>query len=101
LTHGLSIAPGSRLAATLGTTHTEVNTMHHQAVRDVAPGLVATAWAPDGTIEGLEGTGHPWLLMVQFHPEELVELHEPSTRLFQAFVDACRARKSAEAAALG
>jgi putative glutamine amidotransferase len=64
--------------------------MHHQAVKDVAPGLTATAWAEDGTIEGLESQQHPWLVMVQFHPEELVRFHQPSQRLFAEFVTACR-----------
>jgi putative glutamine amidotransferase len=101
LTHALTVAPDSRLAEILGTTQTAVNTMHHQAVRDVARGLTAVAWAADGTIEGLEGTTHPWLLMVQFHPEELVDVHAPSARLFEAFVAACAARMSAPTPALG
>src|SRR3981189_1865102 len=53
LTQQLTLTPGSRLAEIFGSTRIEVNTMHHQAVKDVAPGLTATAWAEDGTIEGL------------------------------------------------
>jgi putative glutamine amidotransferase len=92
LTQKLTVSPGSRLADVFGSTHIEVNTMHHQAVKDVARGLKAVAWSEDGTIEGIESPDHPWLLMVQFHPEELVGFHEPSQRLFSAFVEACRAR---------
>jgi putative glutamine amidotransferase len=92
LTQTLRITPGSRLADVFGSTEIEVNTMHHQAVKEVAPGLEAVAWADDGTIEGLESHDHPWLLMVQYHPEELVGFHAPSQRLFSAFVEACRAR---------
>jgi gamma-glutamyl-gamma-aminobutyrate hydrolase PuuD len=55
-------------------------------------GLRAVAWSPDGIIEALESTEHPWLVCVQFHPEDLVEAHAPSQRLFDAFVAACRAR---------
>ena len=91
LTQPLTVAPGSRLAEIFGSTRIEVNTMHHQAVDQLGRGLSAVAWAEDGTIEGLESTQHPWLLMVQFHPEELVDFHEPSQRLFAAFVEACRA----------
>jgi putative glutamine amidotransferase len=90
LTQQLTLTPGSRLAEIFGSTRIEVNTMHHQAVKDVAPGLTATAWAEDGTIEGLESQQHPWLVMVQFHPEELVRFHQPSQRLFAEFVTACR-----------
>jgi putative glutamine amidotransferase len=92
LTQHLTVTPGSRLAHIFGATRIDVNHMHHQAVKDVAQGLTAVAWAPDGTIEGIESHDHPWLLMVQFHPEELVGFHEPSQRLFSAFVEACRAR---------
>ena len=95
LTQMLTITPGSRLADVFGSTEVEVNTMHHQAVRDVASGLHAVAWTADGTIEGLESHDHPWLLMVQYHPEELVGFHEPSQRLFKAFIEACQARPAA------
>jgi putative glutamine amidotransferase len=94
LTQTLTVTPGSRLAQVFGSTQLEVNTMHHQAVKQVAAGLTAVAWSTDGTIEGMESNDHPWLLMVQFHPEELVDFHAPSQRLFAAFVDACRARTS-------
>ncbi|HEV7665828.1 MAG TPA: gamma-glutamyl-gamma-aminobutyrate hydrolase family protein [Chloroflexota bacterium] len=102
LTEGLQIEPGSRLADVFGTTQTPVNHMHHQAVREVGQGLKAVAWAPDGTIEGLESLdgGHPWLLTVQFHPEELFGFHTPSQRLFEAFVQACRVRIPAARLAL-
>jgi putative glutamine amidotransferase len=92
LTQALTVEPGSRLAAVFGSTEIEVNTMHHQAVKDVAEGLVAVAWSADGTIEAMESHTHPWLLMVQYHPEELVGFHQPSQRLFGAFVAACQAR---------
>jgi gamma-glutamyl-gamma-aminobutyrate hydrolase PuuD len=40
----------------------------------------------------MESRTHPWLLMVQYHPEELVGSHQPSRRLFGAFIAACQAR---------
>jgi putative glutamine amidotransferase len=90
LAHPLAVQPGSRLAEILGT-HLQVNTHHHQAVRADAlgAGLRPVAWSPDGIVEGVESDGHPWLLAVQFHPEDLVAFHEPSQRLFRAFVQAC------------
>jgi putative glutamine amidotransferase len=94
LTQCLTVAPDSRLHEVFGAEHIEVNTMHHQAVKALGRGLRAVAWAEDGTIEGVESVEHPWMLMVQFHPEELVDNHEPSQRLLKAFVDACRLRGS-------
>jgi putative glutamine amidotransferase len=101
LTQTLTVSPGSRLADVFGSTQIEVNTMHHQAVNALGRGLKAVAWASsDGTIEGVESEEHPWLLMVQFHPEELVGFHQPSQQLFSAFVNACRARIPLQAASL-
>ena len=90
LEHTISVAGDSRLAQILGQTQVEVNTHHHQAVARVAQGLRAVAWAPDGTVEALESTDEPWLLAVQFHPEDLVEFHAPSQRLFEALVTAAK-----------
>jgi putative glutamine amidotransferase len=97
LHHGLQVAAGSQLASVLGGTSFEVNSHHHQAVKQLGTGLVAVAWSEDGTIEGLERpTQGGWLLAVQFHPEDLVPAHEASNRLFAAFIAACRQRLSSE-----
>lgn len=89
LTHDLRVDDGSRLAALLGVPSCQVNSFHHQAIRELGPGLTPVAWSPDGIVEGFEGTDHPWLLSVQFHPEELVGFHEPSQRLFKGLIEAC------------
>lgn len=89
-THAVDIRPGSRLAAALGTTRCDVNSFHHQSIRDLAPGLVVSATAPDGEIEGVEAPpGESWLLAVQWHPEEFHH-HEtaPDHGLFHALVAA-------------
>jgi gamma-glutamyl-gamma-aminobutyrate hydrolase PuuD len=93
--HTFRVARASRLAEVLGGTDLEVNSHHHQAVKMLGEGLVAVAWAGDGTIEGIEAPEREWLLAVQFHPEDLVAFHEPSQRLFQALVDATRVRLQA------
>jgi putative glutamine amidotransferase len=93
LSHGMRVEPDSHLAAALGATSFQVNSFHHQAVRQLAPGLRPVAWSDDGVLEGFESTTHPWLLAVQFHPEDLVDFHEPSQRLFAALVDVCRQRR--------
>jgi putative glutamine amidotransferase len=61
--------------------------MHHQAIKDLAPTLLATAFAPDGIIEGVEGTNGQYLVAVQWHPEELTETQPEMKRLFTTFID--------------
>lgn len=74
--HMISITPGSELFQALGTEELLVNSVHHQAVKDLADTLKANATAPDGIIEGFEGTQGGWLLGVQFHPERLSDQSE-------------------------
>jgi putative glutamine amidotransferase len=85
--HKVTLAPGSRLAETLGADELEVNSMHHQAVKALGAGLAAVAWAPDHTIEGIEiPAPSRFVLGVQWHPEELVGHSEAARRLFAALV---------------
>lgn len=89
LVHSVSIAPDSCLASILGTTSASVNSVHHQAVKDLAPGLKAVAWAPDGVIEGIESCGNGgFMLGVQWHPERIAEKMPEQRRLFERFVKA-------------
>lgn len=80
-----STEPGSRCAQLLGET-AESPCYHHQALDDVAEGLVVTARAADGTIEAVETTTGGWALGVQFHPEE----NRKDARLFEGFVEVAR-----------
>lgn len=98
LAHAIEVEEGSRLAAIFGARRFEVNSFHHQAVKQLGRGLTPVAWAEDGVVEAVESAEHPWLLAVQFHPEDLVERHEPSRRLFAAFVAACAERSRLRAA---
>jgi putative glutamine amidotransferase len=91
--HSVSIAPDSRLAIALGATELEVNSLHHQAVATVGPGVRPVGWAPDGTIEAIEIDAHPEVVAVQWHPELLAE--DPVQRgLFRAVVEAAEAQIS-------
>lgn len=84
-THAVTVHPGTRLAAIMGH-RPEVNSMHHQAVADPAPGMTITALAPDGIIEGIEWTdGDWWAVGVQWHPEEL---DGADAALFAALIEA-------------
>lgn len=86
-THEIAIESGSRIAAAMGTASCSVNSFHHQSVKRVAEGMRVTARSSDGVIEGLESIGEDWWVMaVQWHPEEMIESHEPWDRgLFKAF----------------
>jgi putative glutamine amidotransferase len=93
-THSVRIAARSRTAHLLGGHSAEVNSFHHQAVETLGDGLVATAWAADGTIEALEDPGHPFLLGVQWHAETLLD--DPAqVALFAALVEAAGGRGAA------
>jgi putative glutamine amidotransferase len=88
LAHEVIVASGSRLDALVGTAPLRVNSMHHQAVKQLAPGLASTAVAPDGVVEALETTGTQFLLGVQWHPESLAERDPRMHRLVAGFVEA-------------
>jgi putative glutamine amidotransferase len=93
LAHALTLEAGSWLAARLDTSELRVNTLHHQAVRDLAPGLRAVGRAPDGVIEAVEGTGPSLIVAVQCHPEELWQQADPRwNAVFEGFVAAARRR---------
>jgi putative glutamine amidotransferase len=90
-THIVKVAPGSRLAEVMGADVVEVNSMHHQAVKELGRGLAACAWAPDQIVEGVELPEQPgFVLGVQWHPEELIGHSDPARRLFAALVSHAR-----------
>ncbi|MGD1995808.1 MAG: gamma-glutamyl-gamma-aminobutyrate hydrolase family protein [Anaerolineae bacterium] len=90
--HPVRLAADSRLRAILGTEEVRVNSSHHQAAKDVGEGLVVTARAPDGVIEGLEYPPHPFCIGVQWHPESASGCQTEMSELFAAFVEAARGR---------
>lgn len=93
LAHEMRISPDSRLRALLGVDSMLINSLHHQSVRQIAPGLRAVAWAPDGVVEALEGGGDSFLLGVQCHPEALQATADPRWQaVFAAFVQSCAER---------
>ncbi len=91
------LTPGCRVAEVVGTTDLLVNSIHHQAVKDLAPGFRAVGWAGDGVVEAIQHDDAGWpLLAVQWHPEYLSAREDPASRaLFQGLVEAARARRAA------
>jgi putative glutamine amidotransferase len=67
--HGVDLATGSRIGALLGD-RAAVKSHHHQGVGRLGEGLVETAWAEDGTVEGVEDPSRRFLVGVLWHPEE-------------------------------
>jgi putative glutamine amidotransferase len=92
LAHTASVDPASELGHAAEGRQIQVNSLHHQAVRSVAPGLRQTATGDDGTIEGLE-TDDGLVVAVQCHPEELTGDLPWASKLFERFVARARARR--------
>jgi putative glutamine amidotransferase len=89
LAHTVRVQGGTHLAAALGKTAVETNSLHHQGVEQTAPALTPVAWAPDGLVEAVELPNHRFGLGVQWHPENL-QAYAEMRGLFQSFVNAAR-----------
>lgn len=85
LAHAVAVDPASEWGRAAEGQEIHVNSLHHQAVRSVAPGLRQTATGDDGTVEGLE-SDDGLIVAVQCHPEELTGDLPWATRLFERFV---------------
>ena len=85
--HSVTIKEGTQLHAILGVTEMEINSNHHQAVKAVGENVIASATAPDGVIEAIEYTKHPFCIGIEWHPE--LEVNPYDIKLFQSFLDAC------------
>ena len=85
--HRIGVEKGSVLYGLFGQDSLTVNSSHHQAVKDVAPGSRVTAYSPDGIVEAYENGN---VLAVQFHPERMVQTDASWLALFRHFVDTTR-----------
>lgn len=77
-THSIAITEGSLMHKMLGVKEIAVNSYHHQAVKDVAPGFKVTAVSKDGIVEAIEKEGTDKVWGVQFHPEGFVSMGDDS-----------------------
>lgn len=88
VTHSITLQEGTNMQKLIGKSKTRVNSFHHQAIRDVAPGFTATAVAADGIIEGIEKIDRPNVFGVQWHPEGMVKVGKDEfLPLFKYLVD--------------
>jgi putative glutamine amidotransferase len=82
--HDVRLDPESRTGAVLGD-RAPVKSHHHQGYGRLGEGLRETAWADDGTVEGLEDPGKRFAVGVLWHPEE-----GEDAALFEALVAEAR-----------
>jgi putative glutamine amidotransferase len=88
--HEVEIVPDSHLEQVVGAAQLTVNSFHHQGIDDLGAGLRVNACAPDGVIEGIEGTGDAFVLGVQWHVESLSAEQPRHAALIAALVSAAR-----------
>ena len=87
LVHEVKLEEGTRIAEVMGEPILKVNSLHHQGLKDIAPPLKVTGYAPDGLVESVELPNHPFGIAVQWHPEWLTD-QKPTRNLFRKFVEA-------------
>jgi len=88
--HKIDIVKGSWIATVLGKDEVLVNSYHHQAVKDLAPGFKITAYSKDGIVEGIEKENGSFCVGVQWHPEMMAGKSPLMLKIFQAFIEVCR-----------
>lgn len=100
-THEVEVTDGSYIAGVMDRGMVKVNSYHHQALRDLADGLVVTGRSSDGVIEAVEASelSKRWLLGVQWHAEAMRGAGPQQERLFEAHVSAAEHHALRRAAA--
>ncbi|HEY6291854.1 MAG TPA: gamma-glutamyl-gamma-aminobutyrate hydrolase family protein [Terriglobia bacterium] len=91
-THAVTVTEPDSLLAGAIQGSCRVNSIHHQAIKHLGRGLKVTAHSEDGLVEAVEAAdGYPFLLAVQWHPEEIAD-HPEQRRIFEEFLANCRER---------
>ena len=88
--HTVAITPETKMADICQQPSIQVNSMHHQAVKELAPHCIVSGVGPDGLIEAIEMPNYPFLIGVQWHPEYLWKHNFAAANLFSQFIKACR-----------
>ncbi|HEY5584709.1 MAG TPA: gamma-glutamyl-gamma-aminobutyrate hydrolase family protein [Ruminiclostridium sp.] len=87
--HNVDIQSETCLYSIFGRDRLKVNSFHHQAVSEVAPGFIVNAYAEDGIIEAISQENKKFVLGVQWHPENLWRKDETHLKLFERLVSVC------------
>lgn len=90
LLHEVKISPNTRLHEIYKEDYKEVNSFHHQAVKDLAGVYIPTAYAADGIIEAYEMKGERFVVGVQWHPEMMHEKYPDELEIFKAFINSIK-----------
>lgn len=88
--HDVVVVAGTRLASMCGEGPLGVNSTHHQAIKALAPGFMASASSADGIVEAFEDPTRGFYVGVQWHPESMFA--DAQRAIAAGFVEACRAR---------
>jgi putative glutamine amidotransferase len=86
--HSVEIVPGTWLSHVVGAQTISVNSLHHQAVRELGGDIISSAVSPDGLIEAIEYPHHRFMVGVQWHPERMWRSDDTSRKILAAFVAA-------------
>lgn len=87
--HEVSVVKGSPLDRLLHKEKLVANSIHHQAVKDLAPQLKAMAFSTDGLIEAVCLPARKFVWGVQWHPEYWFRTNEDCLKIFQSFAENC------------
>ncbi|MGD0896241.1 MAG: gamma-glutamyl-gamma-aminobutyrate hydrolase family protein [Thermoguttaceae bacterium] len=93
--HALVVEMGSLMDRVYGEGEIRVNSLHHMALDEIAPGFAVTARCPDGIVEAIESTQDDWFAIgTQFHPEN-DSASALDQRIFDEFVEGVAAQSGA------
>lgn len=90
LCHDMRLVPDSQLARIIGNQSFSVNSLHHQGIKKVAEGFRVVGQSSDGLTEAIESMSHPFVIGVEWHPEEFGD--EGSQKIFRAFIEEAKNR---------
>lgn len=92
--HEINISEGTSLSKILRSDRIEVNSYHHEGIKDLAEGLSVSATSDDGLIEAIENPYYPYMVGVQWHPELSYENDKFSKKIFKDFIKHSNAGKN-------
>lgn len=85
--HTVEFLENTKLRSIMDVDATKINTFHHQAIKDLAPGFIVNAKAKDGIIEGFEKNGEQFIMGLQWHPEMMMDRDASMLKIFCSFID--------------
>lgn len=88
--HACLVKADSPLHTIIGVSEFGVNSHHHQAIKDLAPGYICLGRSEDGIIEAICDAEKPFRWGVQWHPERIWDIEPSSAKVFEAFISACK-----------